>query len=210
MGDLLTSFDGMTVFRPWQRNMEWRTRDAWWHTDQRPFPSEGYTGPVSNDREYVQGLVNLITTTPATGGFVLLPRSHRQWDSIAERFWDEKRHHVNYYRMAKREPEAFTGAICAHLEAGDLLCWDSRTIHGSKCGAATSSCVAPTPSTSSVMLDNQLLRVAIFVCMGPRSRMTDPEILEERRKAVENGWTTGHSLFHERNLAESWRQRTQQ
>ena len=39
----------------------------------------GYTGAVGTGREYVQGFVSLLPATPATGGNVVVPRSHRAY-----------------------------------------------------------------------------------------------------------------------------------
>jgi hypothetical protein len=72
--DLITSFDGICAFRPWHIDRSWRTRGPWFHTDQPPFaPSPDYTGPYGFQREYVQGFVNLVETTPASGGNVVVP-----------------------------------------------------------------------------------------------------------------------------------------
>jgi hypothetical protein len=72
--DLITSFDGICAFRPWHIDRSWRTRGPWYHTDQPPFaPSPDYTGPYGFRREYVQGFVNLVETTAASGGNVVVP-----------------------------------------------------------------------------------------------------------------------------------------
>ena len=51
--DLITSFDGCGVFRPWGFNPDWKTDGGWWHVDQNSRLSGG------NGYECVQGLVNL-------------------------------------------------------------------------------------------------------------------------------------------------------
>jgi hypothetical protein len=67
--ELLTSFDGMCLFRPWGRDPSWKTASNWYHVDQHPIHQPRF--------ECVQGLVNLLPTSEHTGGNVLIPRSHK-------------------------------------------------------------------------------------------------------------------------------------
>jgi len=39
--DLLTSFDGFNVFRPWQNKPEWKTQPSWFHLDQNAVTKPG-------------------------------------------------------------------------------------------------------------------------------------------------------------------------
>lgn len=66
--DLIVSFDGFNLFRPWQLNEKWKTNNGWYHVDQTP--RQGHTG-----RECIQGLVNLYDTSPETGGLTVVPDS---------------------------------------------------------------------------------------------------------------------------------------
>ena len=52
--DLLTSFDGVSIWRPWTHQPHWRTDEgnSWLHIDQHPIGRPG--------KHCVQGLVNLI------------------------------------------------------------------------------------------------------------------------------------------------------
>ena len=106
--DLCCSFDGLNCTRPCMVQPSWRTRPAWFHTDQRPFPSvrveenvdaschtvsatrrtaliesalvlwqQASSGtPSGFDLQYLQGFVNLIQTSEASGGNVVVPASH--------------------------------------------------------------------------------------------------------------------------------------
>ena len=58
-----------------------------------------------------------------------------------------------------------------HLEAGDLLLWDSRTVH------CSSDSLEPPPAEAALM------RSVGLVCMMPR-RLTPPEVLEKRKPAT--------------------------
>ena len=65
--DLCCSFDGLNLTRPWAIEPSWRTRPAWFHTDQRPFASSDPGTPAGFDLQYVQGFVNLVATSEASG-----------------------------------------------------------------------------------------------------------------------------------------------
>ena len=91
--DLITSFDGMSLFRPWTVQSDWRTDGPWYHTDQSPFPPPGHESDPDFDpeaavygaeRHYVQGFVNLLENSPLTGGNVIVPRSHRRFVELLE------------------------------------------------------------------------------------------------------------------------------
>merc|ERR1712224_522083 len=60
--DLLVSFDGGNVFRPWKDKPEWKTSGGWWHVDQNSFQEDGA------GFRCVQGLLAFTDATPATGG----------------------------------------------------------------------------------------------------------------------------------------------
>ena len=60
--ELLTSFDGMSLWRPWAVNNDWKTNAgaSWLHVDQHPITRPGF--------HCVQSVVNLLPTSPSTGG----------------------------------------------------------------------------------------------------------------------------------------------
>ena len=167
--DLLTSFDGMAIWRPWTHNANWRTNDGptWMHIDQHPIGRPG--------RHCVQGLVNLIDSSQATGGNVMVPGSHKRFEAIPADYPDRlARIHpsIDHFRFPKQDPLlADTQPIQAHLKAGDMLLWDSRTIHCSS------------PGTETPPDNKQLLRAASLVCMMPRAK-SNPEVLSQRKEAV--------------------------
>mmetsp|Transcript_17821 Transcript_17821/g.23329 ORF Transcript_17821/g.23329 Transcript_17821/m.23329 type:complete len:222 (-) Transcript_17821:747-1412(-) len=65
--DLLTSFDGANLYRPWHREgcNNYRTRGGWFHVDQ---------GIEKTGLHCVQGMVTLYDATVATGGLCVVPR----------------------------------------------------------------------------------------------------------------------------------------
>ena len=82
-----------------------------------------------------------------------------------------------YYIIARKEPELLNTAIRAHLEAGDLFLWDSRTIH---CGVE-----------SKRNRENSKDRAVIYTCYTPRSLATEAA-LKKNRKAFDEMRTTNH------------------
>jgi hypothetical protein len=122
--ELLTSFDGLILFRPPTR--AWRTTGPWLHTDQAPPPAsdtaepgvpDWQRAPGSFEREYVQGFVSLVPTTAHSGGNVVVPKSHLEFEgwarSRAEEEWGRE-------RTARHERMLAERAICARLDPGDL------------------------------------------------------------------------------------------
>lgn len=168
--DLLVSFDGVTIWRPWTYNESWKTNagNSWLHIDQHPIGRPG--------KHCVQGLVNLLPTSPETGGNVIVPRSHRLFEHIPEQYaerLDRIHPSIDHFRFPNDDANLVENQpIMCHMEAGDLLLWDSRTIH----------CSAPSLNTPS--RDDQLLRAASLVCMMPRAK-SNAKVIEMRKQAVE-------------------------
>jgi len=168
--ELLVSFDGMALWRPWKLNPAWKTNrgGSWLHIDQHPITRPG--------KQCVQALVNLLPTSPAIGGNVLIPGSHKTFASIPDVYPTRLGRvplSVDHFRFPADDPMlAGTPPIMCHMEAGDMLLWDSRTIHCSSSGMEE-------PATEAA-----LMRAVSLVCMMPR-RLTPPEVLEQRRAAVQ-------------------------
>lgn len=168
--DLLVSFDGMALWRPWAIKDAWKTNrgGAWLHIDQHPITRPGL--------QCVQGLVNLIKTSPQTGGNVLIPGSHKTFSSIPELYPQRLGRiplDIDHFRFPSDDPLLVgTPPIMCHLEAGDLLLWDSRTIH---CSSAS----IEQPDAKA-----ELMRAVSLVCMMPK-RLTSEKVLEQRKRAVD-------------------------
>ena len=76
----------------------------------------------------MQGLVNLVATTVAGGGNVIVPRSHKLYKSLVEEFGqgEGERRSMDVQAIRDGKPEVFHDAIYTHLEAGDVFLWVSR------------------------------------------------------------------------------------
>ena len=72
---MLTSFDGLALFRPPQVDGSWATRRAleWLHVDQ---------GSTKRGMVGVQGALLLYDQNQHTGGFVCIPRSHQRHEQL--------------------------------------------------------------------------------------------------------------------------------
>eukprot|EP00128_Syssomonas_multiformis_P001051 Colp12_sorted_trinity150504_noHs@12447 len=173
--NLLVSFDGIGIFRPWSFDKKWKTATGWYHVDQSPLTKPGF--------ECVQGLVALYDGDETTGGLVVVPGSHKHFTTIdtvrktdfvnvpaTQDIWLK----LNRPRMVK-------------CKAGDLILWDSRTIH----------CNMPAPVEKVKPEDEswELLRAVCYVCMTPITK-ADPKELDSllacRKEAFQAGVTTTH------------------
>lgn len=248
--ELLCSFDGMCAFRPWQIDSGWRTQGGWYHVDQNPALRPAF--------DCVQGLVNFgPKTSMATGGNVLIPRSHLQFSRLAETYAEaiDKLNGADFFSLPREDPmlcggsarsepgpddgaegEAAAGGeagvdeaeerasasgeaadeaadkaadeaadeaaaaqlqpIICRLERGDLLLWESRTVHCSAPGRwppkkPEESEMEEVAEAKAQLKKQELLRATGFVCMVPRSKACD-EVLFARKIAVLDRRSTTH------------------
>jgi ectoine hydroxylase-related dioxygenase (phytanoyl-CoA dioxygenase family) len=73
--NLITSFDGFCLHRPWEYNMKWRTNDKLgYHLDQN--------GKTKSGKVCVQGFLNFFDAGVEDGGLVLVPGSHKVFKVI--------------------------------------------------------------------------------------------------------------------------------
>lgn len=172
--DLITSFDGANIFRPWNTNEEVartdrKTNGGWWHVDQGR--------KKSGKKCAVQGLVSLFDADSSTGGLCVMPSTQDRHEEVVQDslsstdFVTVQPYLPGFDTMERR-------LVCC--KAGDLILWDSRTIH----------CNTPAPEPNGQTPDN-LLRAVGYVCMTPRSFATR-DVLEMRREGYSYGVTTSH------------------
>lgn len=191
--DLITSFDAICLFRPWKHDLSWKTKGGWFHVDQHPKFRLGF--------ESVQGLVNLLPMNENSGGNVLIPKSHLQFGEWLRRYpaevatvdQGEDLFNIPQDDIVLTNPQHISRI---HLEVGDLLCWDSRTIH----------CSAPSLTGESVSKRHELVRAVSFVCMSPRTKASE-EVIKARKHAVADQVSTAHRphLFQPTHEYNDWR-----
>ena len=122
--NLIVSFDAGNVFRPWKYNNAWITEGGWWHVDQNAMKGESRQGKVC-----IQGLVTYYDVNEDTGGLCVIPKSHLIHNSICELYHNGNKS-IDYISIPSTDQFMMEHSgilICA--KAGDLLLWDSRTIH---------------------------------------------------------------------------------
>lgn len=120
--DLIVSYDGGNVFLPYEYNREWRTCGGWYHVDQN------YLRPRRQGRVCVQGLVTLYDANEKTGGLVVVPKSHKLHKEFCERNPLAKSM-GDFVPIPVGDQVLAGGASLVCAEAGDMIVWDSRTIH---------------------------------------------------------------------------------
>ena len=142
--------------------------------DQNPFKKTGL--------QCVQGMIPLHSVTKDIGGLQVVPRSHKEYvQDIIRRDHPEHRESSHFCKVT---PDNYKGAtVLIEANAGDLILWDSRLIHGGTVGSASVS----TDDNNKA----QLARCAVTVCMVPQDWASD----EVRRLRLE-AWKTGQGLAH--------------
>ncbi|GAA6033237.1 hypothetical protein JCM8097_003010 [Rhodosporidiobolus ruineniae] len=178
--ELLVSFDAINLSVPVGPHARTDIEPAkpWPHIDQQPEP-EGRPGLQF---ELAQGLLAMTPSGPDDGGLVVLKRSH----ALVKQFFDETGGvkekqdwgHRNYYEFTAADLKWFrqqpgVEEIKVETQPGDLILWDSRTIHWNR-----------TPTAEQV-------RSVVYVCYAPRS-MASSEVLETRRRCFEQRLATTH------------------
>jgi len=176
---LVTSFDGAGVFRPYGHNPGWKiqkTDQGWCHVDQ---------AHKKRGLHCIQGLLTLKDATEHTGGLVVVPGTHRFFGSDILRRYEASRDGWNFISLRANDPVLTEGGggprlVCA--KAGDLLLWDSRTVH---CNTL------PLSEDPALLLGTDLIRAVCYICMTPAAWCSQ-EVVSKRGGAFNLGATTSH------------------
>eukprot|EP00747_Dinoflagellata_sp_TGD_P208089 gnl/TRDRNA2_/TRDRNA2_81604_c0_seq1.p1 gnl/TRDRNA2_/TRDRNA2_81604_c0~~gnl/TRDRNA2_/TRDRNA2_81604_c0_seq1.p1 ORF type:complete len:390 (-),score=47.36 gnl/TRDRNA2_/TRDRNA2_81604_c0_seq1:316-1449(-) len=175
--DLLTSYDGFGLFRPWHHGFA-KTIGGWWHVDQ---------GRTKLGRECIQGFLSLYDQDASTGGLAVLPGSHLRFAELMENAVSDD----DYFDLPMNSALRTLPQRLVTCKAGDLVLWDSRCVH----------CNTPAIELPTTPPD-RLLRSVVYVCMTPKSWAT-PETLKCRQKGYCERWTTTH-WPHKRVMGIGW------
>uniref|UniRef100_A0A6A7G2X7 Phytanoyl-CoA dioxygenase n=1 Tax=Hirondellea gigas TaxID=1518452 RepID=A0A6A7G2X7_9CRUS len=203
--DLITSFDGCCSFRPWKTDPSWRTYGGWYHFDQ---------SAQKKGKHCVQGILSLTDATAETGGLVILKDSFSKFDYLSKRFSAKfkKRKAQDFISTPKYDEILTSQPLLVTCKAGDLILWDSRTIHcnspalslpatldqidvESPLKKRSKSCNSFDDSKSEDSIvsasNTELIRLIAYICMTPFSKASK-EIIENRKEAVREYVTTSH------------------
>ncbi|RDW95314.1 hypothetical protein BP5796_01077 [Coleophoma crateriformis] len=121
--ELLVSFDALNITFPNRKDVPHMA--PWEHVDQ---------SPLRRGLHCVQGIINLSEAGPDDGGLVVYPGSHKLLEQYLEEAtepssWTK----ADFYPIRGTDLEYFTSRGLKPLKVvaspGDLIVWDSRTIH---------------------------------------------------------------------------------
>jgi hypothetical protein len=148
----------------------------------------------------VQGLVNLLPVSPAVGGNTIVAQSNSIFPDhyLKHQFYKDRLRELNgddWMEVVRDDTGAFENReiLCCQLQPGDVLLWDSRTVHCSYPGSLLldGDHIDNTADTAFSHAFHGLVRAATLVSMMPAERAT-PDVLEERRRAVDTCRTLTH------------------
>ncbi len=167
--ELLASFDSLNITFPKRKDVE--KLGAWEHVDQSPF---------RRGLHCIQGIINLSPSGPEDGGLLVYPGSHKLMDEFLDTQTDKttwKR--IDFFKFDEAQLSWFTSRgikpqkVCA--ETGDLILWDSRTIHYGS---------VPTEKSTQI-------RTVIYVAYTP-ARLASEETLKKRTEIFGQYGATTH------------------
>lgn len=165
--ELIVSFDSLNITLP---NLKTQ-RAPWPHVDQ---------APRKRGLHCVQGIINLSHAGPEDGSLVVIPGSHalieeffdtqtdpQSWEWRDNRYFSEK--DMEFFSSRGLQPRKVLA------EPGDLILWDSRTIHWGG---------EPTEKSDTI-------RTVIYAAYAP-AKLASKEALAEKRRVFDNYGATTH------------------
>ena len=167
--ELIVSFDSVNITLPNRKDKP--ARSPWPHVDQ---------SPLRQGLHCVQGIINLSQAGPEDGSLALYPGSHNlveeyfrtQTDSTSwkaeDRYYFGKEG-ISWFESRGLKP------IKVQADPGDLIIWDSRTVHW---GAE--------PSERS-----DTIRTVVYASYAP-ARLASAETLKEKKRVFEKFGATTH------------------
>lgn len=179
--DLIVSFDGMNVSLPVNQEhgrTDIEQTEPWPHIDQDPRTIEKL--------ELYQGIAQMSPCGPEDGGLVVLSGSHNLHQQHFEEIGGFRADSdlgvgKNGYNFTSEDADWYRAQGCKEIKicakAGDLILWDSRTIHWNS---------NPT---------GQQTRFISYVCYCPRARMSEAD-LQRKREVFDARKGTTHWPVH--------------
>lgn len=165
------------------------------------------------DRCSIQGFVSLTDNNELTGGLAVVPQSHKHFEELRSIARVDKgrnnflRVRKNHFLLKQFQPRLL------YCKAGDLVVFDSRTIHCNTYGLDLNNDNVQKEMTLNENIYPELLRLVAYICMSPISMISSDQ-LEEFRKIREEyvkerisctHWPcelniSGKSIFNQRKL----------
>jgi len=127
-------------------------------------------------------LISLYDADESTGGLVVIPDSQLLHKEVAERRGSKGTFDLVFIPI--HDPVLRTPGQLVKCKSGDLVLWDSRTIH---CNSPALLDVKENKEKK----EWDLQRAVAYICMTPASKATK-HVIEQRIKAVEIGQGTNH------------------
>ena len=198
--ELITSMDCVIVWRRWNQikksnatststtttttttststSGQKKPRTEGLHLDQNPFHKPNL--------ECVQGMVPLFPVNKEVGGLVVVEESHTDNNrSLLQQKNPKLKHAGDWCPLPIRSnPTIYEQAMLIEAEAGDLILWDSRTIHGGRVGNGSFD--------EDETVTSNLVRMSVTVSMTQKSRASS-ECLALRRQGFLKGACFNHS-----------------
>lgn len=156
---LLVSFDGMNLTIP---ATDCPASEPWPHVDQ---------SPLRKGMQCVQGILNFARNRPHDGGLIVVKGSSK----LNEQFFKSHDVHgrktwgpADWFGFEQKEVDWFLERGCEVVkvcaEPGDLILWDSRTVHWN------------------VMPESQVTRAVMYICYTPASFASSEDL--EKKSAL--------------------------
>lgn len=141
-------------------------------------------------------MVALYDVNEKTGGMELIPNTHTDkiQEEFRQRYPDAKNHTKDWVKLSTDDPWQKGQARIIKLKPGEILLWDSRIVHGGKCGTGYSL-------TNNPLGTGDLARLSFTVSYSRKSQVKDPVVLYKRRKTFLDGKCALNHWAHEYNPA---------
>jgi len=117
--------------------------------------------------------------TPQSGGLQVVPDTNNDaTQTYLQQQYPNSAASGDWLQLHPRD--RFIGkGVLLKAEPGDMILWDSRTLHGGLVG------------TGENLPNDYFARLSLTVCMAPSTKAKD-SIIKNRKLAVEKGWALTH------------------
>lgn len=162
--ELLVSFDSVNITLPGRKDVQWQ---PWPHVDQ---------SPTRKGLACVQGIINLSPAGPLDGGLQLWKGSAELFDQFFIEHPPKPKANdapgqVDFYAFTNDDIAWFEARGCKlikiNAEPGDVIIWDSRTVHHAK------------------LPESDMIRTILYCTYAP-AKLASPEDLELKAQLFRN------------------------